>query len=131
MNQARGEVPRLDLDGRVAARVSGADLGSPSHDTAPQPGRLLVDQDDVHASVHQVRREADADGVWLHPRRPLPYPGQTRGEGVQAAPQPIEMDGRSERIRTSDPLLPKQVRYQAAPRSANSAAAASSMPMHR
>jgi hypothetical protein len=27
-------------------------------------------------------------------------------------------DGRSERIRTSDPLLPKQVRYQAALRSA-------------
>ena len=26
-------------------------------------------------------------------------------------------DGRSERIRTSDPLYPKQVRYQAAPRS--------------
>ena len=26
-------------------------------------------------------------------------------------------NGRSERIRTSDPLFPKQVRYQAAPRS--------------
>ena len=33
--------------------------------------------------------------------------------------------GRSERIRTSDPLLPKQVRYQAAPRSANNFARAS------
>ena len=29
-----------------------------------------------------------------------------------------KMDGRSERIRTSDPLLPKQVRYQAALHSA-------------
>ena len=27
------------------------------------------------------------------------------------------MDGRSERIRTSDPLVPNQMRYQAAPRS--------------
>jgi hypothetical protein len=32
--------------------------------------------------------------------------------------QVIVLIGRSERIRTSDPLLPKQVRYQAAPRSA-------------
>lgn len=30
---------------------------------------------------------------------------------------PQENTGRSERIRTSDPLLPKQVRYQAALRS--------------
>jgi hypothetical protein len=29
---------------------------------------------------------------------------------------PISFTGRGERIRTSDPLLPKQVRYQAAPR---------------
>ena len=29
----------------------------------------------------------------------------------------ISESGRSERIRTSDPLYPKQVRYQAAPRS--------------
>ena len=30
----------------------------------------------------------------------------------------LKISGRSERIRTFDPLLPKQVRYQAAPRSA-------------
>ena len=29
----------------------------------------------------------------------------------------LNLNGRSERIRTSDPLLPKQVRYQAALRS--------------
>ena len=35
---------------------------------------------------------------------------------MAAAMQPARADGRGERIRTSDPLLPKQVRYQAAPR---------------
>ncbi len=37
---------------------------------------------------------------------------RTQGGGFK-----FSESGRSERIRTSDPLYPKQVRYQAAPRS--------------
>ena len=37
--------------------------------------------------------------------------------GMKKHPEGCFSNGRSERIRTSDPLYPKQVRYQAAPRS--------------
>ena len=37
-----------------------------------------------------------------------------RMSNIRFSIQPIELSGRGERIRTSDPLLPKQVRYQAA-----------------
>ena len=42
----------------------------------------------------------------------------TKGGTKSAAllPSRTSVDGRGERIRTSDPLYPKQVRYQAAPR---------------
>ncbi len=49
--------------------------------------------------------------------RRLAFFGQFLGAVRWALPQVVEKNGRSERIRTSDPLLPKQVRYQAALRS--------------
>ena len=57
--------------------------------------------------------------VALRPRiqaRPLGYaPSAARAGSIK---QPSETNGRSGEIRTPDPLLPKQVRYQAALRSA-------------
>ena len=49
--------------------------------------------------------------------RRIAFFGQFLGAVRWALPHVIESIGRSERIRTSDPLLPKQVRYQAALRS--------------
>ena len=55
-------------------------------------------------------------------KRRRPISGHAAMLGIRAsnrAPKSGDLceSGRSERIRTSDPLYPKQVRYQAAPRS--------------
>ena len=57
----------------------------------------------------------------LRLRRPLLYPVELRadkkGPGTKKVGPYFEMNGRSERIRTFDPLVPNQMRYQTALRS--------------
>src|SRR4051812_4700022 len=69
-----------------------------------------------------LRRAARAQNDrWGTPLLPLPpAPGPSLTLGVTTFPRPATCHppprkfGRGERIRTSDPLLPKQVRYQTA-----------------
>ena len=73
----------------------------------------------------RLRRHASGPPTGGPPARPTRAPSPDRrfessGESDQptpeGAPHPPALSGRGERIRTFDPLLPKQMRYQAAPR---------------
>ena len=69
-------------------------------------------------------------GSYGDARRPAGPILRNRGMGLAWVIRIAEKTGRSERIRTSDPLLPKQVRYQAALRSARPSVRGDSAAMH-
>src|SRR5262245_27898567 len=104
--------------GRSAAKV-GVDDGTRTHDGRNHnPGLYQLSY--VHHCAGAPGRTRTCDPRL---RRPMLYPAELRARSrsnnnrrVGVRPRCPGQSGRGERIRTSDPLLPKQMRYQTAPR---------------
>ena len=99
---------------------SGVDDGTRTHDDRDHnPGLYQLSYAHHIAVFRCFARRYGAPGRTrtCNPRlrRPMLYPVELRAQSTSPPDTAPQNDGRGRRIRTADPLLPKQMRYQTAP----------------